>query len=73
MLKTSPQDLRAGVIAATAPDKTTQLGNPLDDLHKRGRLSWRLRDAMDGTIEGLPFFGVHQDATGCLGDRKSVV
>ncbi len=69
MLKTPPQDFRAGVIAATASDKTAQLGNPLDDLRKRGRL-WRwLRDAMDGTREGLPFFGVQQDATGRLGHR----
>ena len=69
MLKTSPQDFRAGVIAATASDKTTQLGNPLDDLRKRGRL-WRwMRDAMDGTIQCLPFFWVQQDAPGGLGHR----
>src|SRR5262245_30628534 len=62
MLKPPPQDFRAGVIPATTSDKTAQLGNPLDDLRKRGRLGRWLRDAMDGTIEGRPFFWVQQDA-----------
>jgi hypothetical protein len=69
MLKTPPQDFGAGVISATASDKTAQLGNPFDDLGKRGRLCGWLRDTMDGTIEGLPFFWVQQDATGRLGHR----
>src|SRR5262245_27473964 len=69
MLQTPPQDFRAGVISSTASDKTAQLGNPCDDLGKRGRLCGWLRDTMDGPIEGLPFFWVQQDATGCLGHR----
>ncbi len=69
MLKTPPQDFRAGVIPATTSDKTAELGNPSDDLRKRGRLGRGLWDAMDGTIEGLPFFWVQQDATGRLRHR----
>src|SRR5713101_3311673 len=64
MLKTPPQDFRSGSVAATAPDKTAQLGNPLDGLRKRGRLWRRLSDPMESTRKRLPFFWVQQDATG---------
>jgi hypothetical protein len=50
MLKTPPQDFRAGVISATASDKTAQLGNPCADLGQRGRLCGGLRDTRDGTL-----------------------
>ena len=69
MLKAPPQDFRSGSVAPTAPHKPAELGDPVDRLAQRRWLRRRHGDAMDGTIERLPFVGLQQHATGRLGHR----
>jgi hypothetical protein len=69
MLKASPQHHRSGSVAAAAPPKPAELRNPVDRLTKCRWLRRWLGNAMDGTIERLPFVRLQQHATGDLGCR----
>ena len=68
MLQAPPHDFRAGAVAPTAPHKPAELGDPGDGLAQRRRLGRRYGDAMDGTIQRLPFVGLQKDATGGIRD-----
>jgi hypothetical protein len=69
MLQAPPQDFSSGVVALTAPHKPAELCDPLDRLAQRRWLRRRHWDAMDGTIERLPFVGLQQHTTRRLGHR----
>ena len=67
-LPTTPDDGHARLTIAFAAQKTTQLGNPADDLAHRGQLIRELRGTMNHRIQRVPLmFGQHQHAGGLRG------
>src|SRR4029450_5661026 len=69
MLKAPPQDFSSGLVALTATHKPAELCDPFDRLAQRRWLRRRHGDAMEGTIERLPFVGLQQHTTRRLGHR----